>query len=167
MAAALNGGDGWGLEGGIRGLFGPGREEKARGRRVDQHRRGRRPDDGVRRGGGGGGVDPSKSLGSFSKAQIITSVRGTRAVLGGEPPRRGPSLGAIFQKKVTWERNNRRWENKEEGGSAGELKSCGFFSSMPLVLPGLSLSVFLPPILSSPGSVFLADKAIWRHRLAG
>lgn len=59
---------------------------------------------GLREGGGGGEgagvwVDPSKSLGFFKQAQIITSVRGTRALLRGEPPRRAPSLGAIFRRK--------------------------------------------------------------------
>lgn len=44
-------------------------------------------------------VDLHKSLGSWQQAQIITSMRGTRASLQGEPPRRAASLGAIFRRK--------------------------------------------------------------------
>lgn len=55
----------------------------------------------------------------FQQAQIITSLQGTRALLRGEPPKREPSLGAIFRKKVTWEKNNGRWEYKDEGEDGG------------------------------------------------
>lgn len=97
-AALRNGSCGWraGQEGGIRRRFGPG---MLRGdgtwRSVERRRRGRRPDasdaDGERRrggdaGGGGVWVDPSKSLGSFSRLKLLPACEEQGLCLGVSHP---------------------------------------------------------------------------------
>lgn len=94
-AAFLNGSGGkrgW-MEGRSGGRNQGGGLERGAGtwRRVEQRWRGRRPDasdaDGLRRGGGGGvRVDPSKSLGSFSRLKLLPACEEQGLCLGVSHP---------------------------------------------------------------------------------
>lgn len=79
-------------------------------------------------------VDPSKSLGAFSELKLLRAYeeQGLRFGGGGAShPGDRLASGRLFQKKVTWEKNNRRWEYKGRRGWRGEsVGSWGVFGAV-------------------------------------
>lgn len=82
-------------------------------RRVEQRRHGRRPyasdADGMRRGGGGGEgggvrVDPSKSLGSFSRLKLLPACKEQELCLGVSHPGECLASGRFSEESNTGEK---------------------------------------------------------------